>query len=198
MRTLVVSRVRAAFVLLVVFCPLLSAQTSARANPKVNQDSLIVADFENEVKEYVKLHKKAQAGLPSLKSTDSEHEINQHQRLLADNIRAARPKAKQGDIFAPEISQCLKRLIATSFQGPDAAKVRASLRRAEPVREIRLQVNAAYPDSLPLQSTPPSVLMNLPVLPPELDYRIVGNDLVLRDVGANLIVDYLPGAVPPS
>ncbi len=77
-----------------------------------------------------------------------------------------------------------KRLIDVAFQGPDAAEVRASLRHAEPVK-IPLQVNATYPDSLPLQSTPPSVLLNLPDVPPELYYRIVGRDLVLRDAGAN-------------
>ena len=45
---------------------------------------------------------------------------------------------------------------------------------------------------------PPSILLNLPALPHELDYRIVGRTLVLRDVGANLMVDYIPGAIPSS
>ena len=101
-------------------------------------------------------------------------------------------------MFTPEVSQLFKRLIATTFQGPDAAKIRASLRNAEPVSNIPLQVNAVYPERLPLQSTPPSVLMNLPELPPELDYRIVGHDLVLRDVGGNIIVDFITSAIPSS
>jgi hypothetical protein len=63
---------------------------------------------------------------------------------------------------------------------------------------LRLRVNARYPKELPLQSTPPSILLNLPKLPPELEYRIVGHDLVLLDVKAGLIVDYLPRAIPPS
>ena len=175
MQSLVVSRVRAAFVLLVLYCPCFSAQTTSSLNPRVNQDSVVASHFEDEVKEYVKLHKKAEAGIPKLKSTDSAHTINQHQRLLAGNIRAARSGAKQGEIFTTEISQLFKRLIDVAFQGPNAAEVRASLRHAEPVR-IPLQVNATYPDSRPLQSTPPSVLLNLPDVPPELDYRIVGRD----------------------
>ena len=37
-----------------------------------------------------------------------------------------------------------------------------------------------------------SVLMALPTLPKELEFRFVGRDLILRDTHANLIVDFLP------
>jgi hypothetical protein len=47
-----------------------------------------------------------------------------------------------------------------------------------------------------LQSTPPTILMNLPRLPPELEYRINGRALVLRDTNANLVVDLIPDAIP--
>ena len=66
------------------------------------------------------------------------------------------------------------------------------------MNDVRVRVNAVYPEHIPLQTMPPSILLNLPELPRELDYRIVGRTLVLRDVGANLIVDYIPGAIPPS
>ena len=42
-----------------------------------------------------------------------------------------------------------------------------------------------------LQSTPPTLLSDLPKLPSELEYRIVGRELVLLDTAANLIVDLL-------
>ena len=40
------------------------------------------------------------------------------------------------------------------------------------------------------------LLRKLPDLPPELEYRIVGRHLILRDVKANLIVDVLRDVVP--
>jgi hypothetical protein len=83
------------------------------------------------------------------------------------------------------------------MQGPRAARVRKSLKSAEPVT-IPLDVNQAYPSSVPLQSTPASLLLNLPHLPKGLDYRIVGRRLVLRDVNANLIIDIIPDALPLS
>ena len=159
---------------------------------------MIIGDFDKQVKEYIKLHKKAEAGLPALKPTDSPHTINERRRMLAIRIQTARQQAKHGDLFSPQVSQLYKRLIAMAYQAAVPAKVGASLRHDEPVHDVKVQVNAVYPESVPLQSTPPSILVNLPPLPPELDYRIVGRNLVLRDTGANIIVDYIPAAIPPS
>lgn len=171
-------------------CALLPAQ-------EVNKDSLVSLDFQNRVDEYMKLRKEAVSDVHSLKSTDSPQDIVEHKQQLAHEIREARPHARRGAIFTPRVSRLFRKLIAAEFQGADAAQVRASLRRAAPVPAMPLHANALYPGSLPLQSTPPSILLGLPRLPQELEYRIVGRDLILLDVGADLIVDYLPHALPP-
>lgn len=163
----------------------------------VNQDSLVQVDFQNRIDAYMKLRQQALSKVHSLKPTDSPEEIAEYQRHLAHKIREARRHAQQGDIFTPEVGRVFQRLLAQSFQSPDAAQVRASLRRAAPVPEVPLRVNTRYPKDLPLQSTPPSLLLNLPRLPAELEYRIMGRDLILLDVKAGLIVDYLPRALPP-
>jgi hypothetical protein len=80
-------------------------------------------------------------------------------------------------------------------RGPHGNKIRASLLHAEPVK-MELQVNQSYPENVPLQSTPPSLLLNLPQLPDGLEYRLVGRELVLRDSEANIVVDYVPNALP--
>lgn len=69
-------------------------------------------------------------------------------------------------------------------------KIHASLRHAEPV-QVKVHVNDSYPEHIPLQSTPPSLLANLPLLPPQIEYRFAGMDLILLDVRANLVVDLL-------
>ena len=86
--------------------------------------------------------------------------------------------------------------IAACMKGPAGARIQQTLKEAEPVWLARIQVNASYPGHVPLQSSPPSLLLNLPTLPPELEYRIVGHTLILRDMEANLIVDFLRGAIP--
>jgi len=161
----------------------------------VDPGALLIQDFENRVQQYVKLQKQMEATLPALKPTASAEKIAHHERELGERIRASRPGLEQGSIFTPEIAAELRRVIASAMQGSDAAQVTKSLQRAEPVR-LKLRAGATYPHITPLQSMPPTLLMNLPQLPPEVDYRVVAKDLVLRDVKANLIVDFLSNAIP--
>jgi hypothetical protein len=37
--------------------------------------------------------------------------------------------------------------------------------------------------------------MALPKLPEQLEYRIVGKNLIIRDIDANIIVDFVPNAI---
>lgn len=162
------------------------------APPPVNPDAALVQDFHTRVDSYMKLRKPLVA---KLKPTNSPKAIVERQRNLAADIRLARPKADQGDIFTPATSAEFRRLIGIAMQGAHAHRVHQSLKHAEPVR-LHLRVNDTYPESVPRQSIPPTLLANLPVLPKELDYRIIGHDLVLHDAEANTIVDFLPNAIP--
>jgi hypothetical protein len=169
-----------------------AAQTQAA---QAQNDAALVKDFQTRVEKYLNLHKIT--GIAK-KTTDSPDKLAEQKQQAAEKIRESRPAAKQGDIFTPEIGAYFKKQIAATLQGPEGAKVRASLRRAEPLPNIRLEVNQRYPQKLPLQSTPPTLLLNLPRLPAELQYRIVGSTLVLYDTLSNLIVDLLPDAVTAS
>jgi hypothetical protein len=161
-------------------------------HPPVNADAQIIQDFEKRVADYVQLRKTAEANLAKLKSTPSQEKISHHEDGLAHAIRDARKTAKQGDIFTPPIAMEIRRLISIAMQPEDANNIRQSLHHAEPV-QLQLKVNDTYPKHVPLQSTPPTLLGNLPRLPPEIEYRVTGRDLVLLDTRANLIVDVIPG-----
>ena len=173
---------------------LLGAQNPA-AQEADKPDTDALRDFGKRVAEYRKLNKLIDGKLPQLKPTDSESKIKEHQTELAKGIREARKDAAQGDIFIPAIANEFKRLIAMTMRGARDTRIRQSLSSGEPVH-LQLHVNEEYPNTVPVQSTPPTLLLNLPQLPPELDYRIVGHDLLLRDVKANLVVDLIPGAIP--
>ncbi len=154
-----------------------------------------VQQFEQRVDAYLKLRQTVEAKLPPLKPTQSAETINRHESDLAAGIRAARGSAKQGDIFTPPVAAEFRRLIGVTMSGPQAVRIQESLNNAEPVRK-RLQVNDSYPDTAPRQSTPPTLLLNLPRLPHGLGYRIAGHDLLLLDEEANLIVDLIPTVIP--
>jgi hypothetical protein len=166
------------------------------AQDKVNPEARVQEDFRKRVMDYVALHKTARSEGKGLKPTQSQAEIARYQRLLAHRIRERREHTGQGAIFTPEITAEFRRLTGIALQGSAGTRVQKSLNHAEPVRLPRLKVNDGYPEGAPLQSTPPSFLANLPQLPPEVEYRVAGHDLVLRDVDANLIVDLIPNLVP--
>ncbi len=168
----------------------------AGAQDKVNPGALTLQDFSRRVTEYAKLHNTAKAQFHGLKPTTSAGEIQEYERHLAHRLREQRSTITQGNIFTPEIAAEFKRLIGISLQGPEAARIRTTLDHASPVRLTSIRVNRTYPPGVPLQTTPPSLLLNLPPLPPELEYRVVDHTLILRDSDANLIVDYIPNAIP--
>jgi hypothetical protein len=174
-------------------CALPQATMSAAPSP---HDKQVIAEFHKRVDDYLALRKQRAGTSPA--PTNSAEKLAQRQKELAAKVRAARPNAKQGDIFTPAIADYFRKQIATTLSGAQGARIRASLRHAEPVHGLALQVNSVYPPKVPLQSTAPSLLASLPELPKELEYRIVGHDLVLHDIAADIVVDFLPGAVPGS
>ena len=168
-------------------------QAVMKAEP-TTQEKQVISTFEKRVDDYLSLRKKEAGSLPS--TTSSPEKLAESQKQLAEKVRESRSGAKQGNIFTPEIADYFRKQIAATLRGVQGAKILTSLRHSEPVKGIGLAVNGAYPQNIPLQSTPPSLLMNLPPLPKQLEYRMVNQDLVLRDTSANIIVDFLPHALP--
>ena len=161
--------------------------------PQVNPDAKVLQDYQERIKKYLEIHKKAD--VPKMKETKDPADIKQAQEALAAAVRAARPNAKQGEIFTPEIAKLFRRLMYPEVTGSDGAEAKQTMKEDGPApKSVTLKVNARYPDEQPLPTMPPNLLANLPKLPEELEYRVVGKDLILRDVPANLIVDFMPGA----
>jgi hypothetical protein len=153
-------------------------------------------EFSEHVGKYVKLHKKMEDSLPALKPTEDPAVIVEYQQALAKKLFQARREAKQGDIFTPAVSAEFSGILSDVFHGPDAAMSRSTVKQGEPVKAVSLQVNNTYPDGIPFTTIPPTLLQKLPPLPAEVEYRIVDRYLVLQDIKANLIVDYMDGAIP--
>lgn len=168
---------------------------AAQGQERATQGSAELSDFNKRVAAYVKLHNTVKAQVHPVRSTKSAQAIAEYEERFADGLRKARAGARQGDILTNEIAAEFRRLIAIPMRGSEAASIRASLQHAAPVQVSGLGVNQDYPRGLALQSTPPSLLLNLPPLPPALDYRVVGHDLILRDIDANLVVDVVSNAI---
>jgi hypothetical protein len=163
---------------------------------KVNPDAKLLQDFQARIEKYTDLQKKLKKQGPPMKETSDPAKINAAQDTLAQNIHAARKDARPGEIFTPEIRQLFRRLMYPELKGPDAPETKEALKEDAPAPgSIPLKVNTKYPESQPLPTVPPNLLASLPKLPEGLEYRIVGRTLILRDVDANLIVDFIPNAI---
>ncbi|HXM96107.1 MAG TPA: hypothetical protein VOA64_17940 [Candidatus Dormibacteraeota bacterium] len=172
-----------------------ASQEATPTSPS-NADAAGIKEFSDRAQEFVKLHHSVEAKLPKLKTTDVPELIVAHEQALARKIREARPHAKRGDIFTPNATEAFRNAIQKALAGPEAPHAKATIKQGDPLAKVRLLVNRAYPKALPYTTVPPTLLLNLPKLPNELAYRVAGHDLVLLDVKANLVVDYIPIVIP--
>ena len=169
--------------------------TERVVGPLSEADAAALASMNDRLAKYVELHKKLEATLPNLSENASAKQIDQNQRTLERLIRDTRAEAKQGDIFTPEAQPVIKRLLGAAFSGPGGREMKASIMDENPV-DLTLKVNARYPDTVPLSTVPPEVLQTLPKLNEEMEYRFIGNRLILLDVHAHVIADFINDAIP--
>ena len=79
--------------------------------------------------------------------------------------------------------------------GAARAGVKDVMKEDKPV-VVSFKVNGPYPDKQPVATVPPNMLAALPPLPKDIEYRFIEKHLILRDSRANLIIDYIPNAIP--
>jgi hypothetical protein len=157
----------------------------------------VPAEFTQRVDEYAALHKKLDGTLPKLSTEATPEAIDRHQRSLAALITAARKQARPGDLFTPATQTAMRGVIQRVFMGVDRRRLRASIQDEDPgPGTVRLAANGPYPDSVPLANMPAELLQALPALPKELEYRFVGDTLILLDSDAHLVADLMPNALP--
>jgi hypothetical protein len=173
----------------------LAGHSRPQGQPPVNPDAQLSANFQKHADAYMTLHRKLEATLPSPPKEQTPAQLDAHQRTLARLILHARGSAKQGDLFAQDIRAYFRRQIARALAGPDGAQLKDSIMEENPGK-IQLQINGRYPEGVPLVTMPSQILAALPRLPDELEYRFLGRRLILLDVHAQIVVDYIEDALP--
>jgi hypothetical protein len=153
-------------------------------------------DFFDHVRAYMKIHEAADAKVPSLRETKDPKEVSAREKALADEIRVQRAGARQGDVFSPSAAEQIGIVVAEDFKARPMKDQKAIL--VEVPVKVPPAINTDYPTTLPLATVPPALLLKLPTLPEELEYRFLGRHLILRDIKANLIVDFIPDVVPAA
>ena len=155
-----------------------------------------VAEFTDRLQAYLSVRQEVARDLLAERLFDDPGEMLFVRDALKRSIREARPNARAGDLFTPRAASAFRHIIAAT----------AAAGRIDPkdfIRELRDErmpgarqpvVNRSYDWRLGAWMWP-ALLQALPPLPPDLQYRIVDDDLVLIDLRANLVVDILEHAL---
>lgn len=172
-----------------------AAQTPT-ATPQLSPtDKAAVKRFEQRVKNYVKLRNVVKAKLPKLSKDATPEQIESYRANFEAAVRNTRKGAKPGDIFNTEGSDFIRRTLKANVQGRERMELREVVFEGE-TAPVKVRVNYPYPQLAELIEMPPTILLNLPQLPPEVKYRFVGRNMLLVDRDTNLILDYMTNALP--
>lgn len=157
---------------------------------QVSLDAELLSDFKRRVDRYMRLHDKVQKQGTRQQQRDDIGENLVSQQAMATRIRFARHDARPGDLFTRPTAMALRRAMDPELRGLAAQGTRESIREDAPTVFV-LVVNASFPEGAPRSTMPGNVLKVLPPLPSGLEYRIVDTHLVLMDLDANIVVDYM-------
>ena len=125
----------------------------------------------------------------------AEQSVRTRQSSLAEALRTKlRPAAKQGDLITPEMAAAITREIERAVATP-----KRDLILDELADQNEAPANATTPtvnEHLDAPRVPPRLMEVLPPLPKQLEYDFTARALVIRDVDADVVIDYIPDALP--
>jgi len=179
----------------IVFHLSVQSVVTAQSAPSAPANDKELAGFRSAVDGYVALRTRIRREVPPLRVTPNAQEIADRSDALARAVTRARRNVTQGQFFDPSAAAAIRRTLAAALTAGDEEAIRALL-EDDMTSFNGVRVHARYPVGFVLASTPPTLLHALPALPPQLEYRFIGRALILRDIEAALIVDFLPDALP--
>lgn len=168
-------------------------------------------EFQHEVQEYLELRQKLLARMRRVARKSTGEQVAAHQQAFTQAVMTARKGAKQGMIFRPDVETAFRSILEKELAGPQGPAMIKEIKQGNPnvegnpvpqnptrevMASVTVSVNVVYNEAAASSSVPSSLLLNLPLLPPELSYGFVGRALILRDAEANVILDYINDVVP--
>ena len=172
-----------------------SSSPRAQVASAVTDETAAIKQFETAIADYMALRRRLANEVPAPVPNSSSVELNNASDGLADAIQRSRQNAGVGDLFVAPVTLVFKRTVDDAVRTANLRQTLAAIDDEEPT--IRApKIHLRFPSGSQLATTPASLLNLFPTLPKELEYRIVGRNLVLRDVDAAMILDYIPDLIP--
>jgi hypothetical protein len=159
--------------------------------------AMALQHFENNIAAYLAVRQRASAAAPDLTITSDPAKLERAVNELAERIRTARQHSRPGEIFSDDVAELFRTRIRHTLDARalHSAELLAAIRddiSRTPAGEIavnrRFDWNSGW-------EMPPEIVEALPALTGPLEYKLVNRDLLLVDVGADLVVDVLHDAI---
>ena len=182
-----------------VACLTLALAVALCALPLRAQEPTAFERFQIAVAKYASLHHKLERYLPPVTNFTDPDEAERSMVAMAAALRRARSIAAEGELFDGPIAMAFRDVLGIrARENYECRKALVEALSLEPAQAGRsMSVNDTFPWAA--SRLLPSCLQDgLPDLPIELQYRLVGMDLMLVDLHAGLIVDVLRSAVPDA
>lgn len=123
--------------------------------------------------------------------------LRRRQNVLAEALQTRlRPDARPGELFTPDTAAAITSILAQAFRSDRRALILDELAEQHEGQETAAVSAPAINSQLKAPRVPPRLAEILPPLPKQLEYDFAGRTLILRDVDADVVVDYLPDALP--
>jgi len=167
--------------------------TRAPAQSAVFDPDATLRTFHERVESYVALHRRLAPPPADITGAAPLAKLLTRQ-YLASAIRSERRYANPGDVFTPAVATVFRSLLADSIGERDGEMFLAAISGGEVIPYgIHPTIDEPYSMTRVFRM-PSDVRLGLPSLPVELDYRITAHDLLLWDIYAGIVVDFVPDA----
>ena len=183
---------------IILTAALLATAPAARlktGHAQVNPLAAAQQDFQARLTAYLALRADLAKTLGALASTTDAVQLARRQQQLATAMQKARPNARPGDLFTEPIARHIADTVNADLRQRAATDQRAAFEEV-PAR-TRPVLNRVYPADKALATVPPLILVKLPRLPDNLQYRFFDRHIVLLDGDTDLIIDYILNVLPP-
>jgi hypothetical protein len=177
-------------------CACLAAIVAMSSPVGSADDEPALKQFNERIAAYVAIHRRLVEAGPQMQPTSDPANVRASQQQLASRIRAVRFGAQQGDVLIADVARIIRTRLRAGIDGEGADDACRPI--ADATEDVLPVVNAPYYGDEAVASVPLRALAGLPALPPELEFRVTGTHLILRDLNAGMVVDYIADVMCPS
>ncbi len=172
----------------------LSQAWASASQPGTAAEAAAIKQFDVAIAKYMAVRTKLGSEVRGPVKDSSSSQMTDASDALAGAIQRSRQDARVGTMFSAPVAAIIKVRIADAVRTEQLVSALADI-DDEGTSGPSPKVHLRLPVTVQMATMPPALLKVLPPLPKELEYRIVGRYLILRDVDASLILDYIPAAV---